>query len=267
MKKNSSLKKRKKKSKICLSKRDVELFRYLFSHKGARANQIRKDIFPLVNNDYLYRRLKKLKVFGFLEVKFYQSGRHSIGVYNITKKALRSAYDVDEELQRQELKSASLEHDCALVDIASIFKKAECLDFYATENEIESGIYIEENYPVEACRDLHSDALLGLYWNNRHVNYAIEYEHSVKGARRYLNVLNSYYSYPQVGLVLFIVNDARSKKRLFTADRKILRESDHKRSKIFVATVSELKKPFTKLKAFNSNKEFIGFKFKEEVYL
>lgn len=256
-----------KKTDVCISERDIKLFRYLFSHKGARAQQIKRDIFVSASIKYVYRRLKKLESFGFLKAQTYKIKRHSVCVYYITRKALSSAFDVDEELQRQELKSTNLEHDCTLVDIMWMFQKAECLDLYATENELEAGLLIEDNYPVDACKALHSDALLGLYWDDEHVDYAIEYENSTKGSSRYLNVLKSYYSYPQINFVLFIVKEEQSKKRLFAADRRFLKEQEGEESKIFVVTLSELKEPFTEMKAYNTNKEFIGFKFREEICL
>ena len=62
---------------------------------------------------------------------------------------------------------------------------------------------------------------------------------------------------------LFIYKGATAKQIY----RKILQDLELKNSKIFVVSVTELKKSFTQLKVLNALKECLNFKFQKEIYL
>lgn len=267
MRKNKPQKRKGRNKSLTIMDRDIELFRYLFIHKGAKIEQIRKDVFTDVSKQFVYYRIGRMVKLGLLEVKYFKRGKHCIGVYSVTKKALSFAFDLDEDLERQELKSSNLEHDFTLVDIARCFKQVACLNFYATENEIESGLVDSENFPVKQCKELHSDALLGLLWNGQYLDYAIEFENSVKSYSRYENVLKAYYAYPQVNHVIFITKDRKASKAIMSVDKKILKNLDGEISKVFVVNINELRSPFQKMRSYNFENEFVEFNFKEQVSL
>ena len=246
--------------------RDIELFKYLFIYKGATAKQIYRDIFNTVSRQNMYARLKKLYNYGLINNKSYWDERH-IGVYFVTPKGVSASSYLDKKVQRRETLSANPKHDCALVDIAWMFSQLKSLEFYATENEIESDISIEDLYGVKPCKILHSDALAVFKTNHEVCNYAIEYERSNRNLSRYNYTLRNYYAYPIIDKVIYFTSNDKIKRKIYKVDRKILQDLELKNSKIFVISVTELKKSFTQLKAVNALKECLNFKFQKEIYL
>ncbi len=252
--------------KIELTERDEKLFKYLFANKGATIRQINRDVFPDTNERRVYRRTQKLRDFGLIQTNIHFD-RVQFGVLNVTKKGLRCVYDLGKDITSREITSGNLKHDIILLDLKNMLSKIECFDFYGTENEIESGLIDSEIYPIEACKDLHSDALLGIKWNNKNINFAIEYENSEKTTKRYYEYLSNYYAYPAVHNVLYFTKDEKIKRRILNSDKKIIENLDNKTSKIFVTNLEDLRKPITTLKTFNSSGDYLEFKWSEEIYL
>ncbi len=255
-----------KNKKIIITDRDERLFKYLFAHKGASIKQIHRDIFPESNERKVYRRTQKLRNYGLINANVY-SEKIQFGVFNITKKGLRHVYDLDEDLKSCELTSGNLQHDGRLLDLKILLSKMQCFDFYATENEIESGISENINYPITAFKELHCDALLGIEWEGQKLNFAIEYENSEKSAQRYYDHLQNYYAYPSIENVIYFTKNNKISRRIINADKKILENRDCKNSKIFVTNIEELKQPFTKLKTLSTSGDFLEFHWSKAVKL
>lgn len=250
--------------KIIITKRDQDLIKYLFSHKGATIKQIHRDLFTESSLRAAYLRTKKLKENGIIESRSFLEKVYT-GVFNVTKKGLKFVYDLDEDLDRKELKSANFLHDTKLIDLKKILTQVDCFDFYATENEIEANIIENDNYPIKAFRDLHTDALLGIKWDNEYLNFAIEFENSIKSTRKYHDNLTNYYGYPIIHNVVYFTSDEKTKTRIINIDKKIIIERNQKYSKIYVANINELKKPIKSLKIFNSSNDFIEFNWNKEI--
>ena len=246
--------------------RDIELFKYLFIYKGAIAKQIYRDIYNTVSRQSMYARLKKFYNYGFINNKSYWDARHT-GVYFVTPKGVLASSYLNEKTQRQETLSANPKHNCALVDIAWMFYNLKSLEFYVTENEIESDASIEDLYGVKACKSLHSDALAVFKTKHEAFNYAIEYERSKQNLHRDNYTLRNYYAYPIIDKVIYFTSSDKIKRKIYRVDRKILQDLELKNSKIFVVSVTELKKPFTQFAAVNALKERLNFKFKKKICL
>ncbi len=255
-----------KNKKIGITKRDEDLFKYLFANKGATMKQIHRDVFHDSNERKVYRRVNKLKDFGLLDSKIYFD-KTQYGVLNVTKKGLKQVYDLDQDLAHIEVSSGNLKHDTVLLDLKNILTKMQCFDFFATENEIESKLVESETYPVSACRELHSDGLLGIRWKDSTINFAIEYENSEKTIKRYHDYLKNYYAYPVIQNVIYFTKDEKIRRRIINTDKKIIENLDNKVSKIFVTNIEELKKPFTRLKTFNTTNDFLEFNWSNEICL
>lgn len=252
--------------KIEITERDEKLFKYLFAHKGATIKQIHRDVFSNSSERNVYRRTQKLRDYGLLNTNVYFE-KIQYGVFNVTKKGLKYVYDLEDNLKSCEITSGNFKHDAILLDLKNILTQMQCFDFYATENEIESGIADSSVYPIEACKDLHCDALLGIKWKGKSINFAIEYENSEKSAGRYLDCLKNYYAYPSIENVIYFTKNHKISQRIINTDKKILETLEDKSSKIFVTNIDELTKPFTKLKTFNASNDFLEFKWSKEISL
>lgn len=250
--------------RIELTKRDEELFKYLFANKGATLKQIHRDLFPEATERLVYRRTQKLRDYGLINTNVYFE-KIQYGVFSVSKKGLNEVYDLEEDLLSCELLSGNIKHDKVLLDLKNILTKVHCFDFYASENEIESGLVESKVYPVEACKELHSDALLGIKFNDRHINFAIEYENSEKSNNRYSEYLKNYYAYPIVDHVIYFAKNEKIKRRIINADKKIIENMSDQSSKVFVTNIEELNESFKNLKTYNASKDFLEFKWSKEM--
>ncbi len=82
---------------IIITKRDIEVFKYLFFNKIASNEQLRIDIFDNNSKQSVHRRLDKLIKNGFLEATYLREKGNRI-IYNLSKKAFQRYIATPKEL-------------------------------------------------------------------------------------------------------------------------------------------------------------------------
>jgi DNA-binding HxlR family transcriptional regulator len=247
--------------KFVLTDRDVRIFEYLFRGKGATKDQINRDVFGLRATSIVYRRLSKLLSQGLIErVALYKKGFQ--GVYCLTPKGLRFCHSFEGKRTRSELRSADFNHEIALVDIKHKLQLVEGCEYYLTENELQSGLYDEDDYEYSGFIKLNSDGFLKFNLGSKRYVSAIEYERSDKGKARYKRLFRDYYLRDEIPFVFYVLSSGALKKTILRLD-KVARAD--KSPKIFCVELEELLKAKKVLSLENSDSKFLNLRLKKSV--
>jgi len=130
-----------------VTERDRNLFDYLFENKVATVEDIRHDIFNNASKALVYKRLGKLERSELIQRSAYSLEDKLFHVYSVTEKSYeRFIVIIKEDIRRRQLKSDTIEHDLALVDIKRRLKKLVRIKNYFSENQLQSNkIYYNPN--------------------------------------------------------------------------------------------------------------------------
>ncbi len=225
-----------KPTRFALTRRDIRLFDYLFSTRGALMSQIRRDVFGDVSNQAVSRRVKKLLDRGYLKRDCLFTNR-PMGYYYLSKKVVKSRLLYDFELSNTTVKSSNREHEACLVDVRYKFQQLSGFEAYLTENELQNGLCRGIDYPFEDFRRLNCDGFMSVFVNGTLFNGAVEYEHYWKSKARYLRLFKDFYLSPRINFVFYVTANKSLGKRMQREDKKARGE---KGSKIFMVPFDEL---------------------------
>ena len=210
--------KRGKKSTVIITPRDERLFHYLFINKVATNAHLQKDIFYNISKQAIHRRMDKLIKSGFLDATYLRGNANRL-VYFLSKKSLLKFIASPKEMKRLQRKSGAIFHDLALVDIQRIIKNFKLVQQYLTENALMSGIF-DDDKKIEEIRKINPDAIVKVSVGEKTLCMTVEYESSIKYAKRYDKLLSNYYRLEEAHAVLFIAKTLSIQKKVMTAEKK-----------------------------------------------
>lgn len=223
-----------------LTPRDYDLFDYLLATKVAMRSQICRDIFFGTHPSNTATRLKALELGGYLSVGATRtSARRLVSVYSLSAKSfaiLRSHKEISAP-KRVQLRSASVAHDLALVDIRQKILGLKMVRKYLPENTFLGQPEVLPEDLEGVVVGLRPDAVVQIAFESGAEYLALEYETSLKSMARCRDKLVRYHLSREVPAVLFIC----SSKKVFSRFYKIEKELFEKYgSKIFFILADEL---------------------------
>ena len=178
---------------------------------------------------------------GLLEMWCNMKSERGKRIFNLKPKGF-DLFVKNDETQRVILKSDSVEHDLALVDIRHKLMKQEKIKVYLTENEIQtwgSTLYGERYSPFV---DLRPDAIVDMQVPRGIVRVPVEYDACHKSKDRYTTFVDKYYNRSNVAIVLMICGQEGIMKVIKDVEEKKITSS---RPKFFYALKSDLLKSDT----------------------
>lgn len=209
----------KSKKTVVITETDERLFRYLYGFKVATADQLKRDIYTSHSKRSINRRVSKLIECGFLEISRHETTR-SQRVISITPWTFKNYIETGAE-HRMELKSAMIEHDLDLLDIAAILKQSEQVLDYYPENIIKAHC-VPELEQHTFLNNIHPDALVKVEVKNGTFMFPLEYENSRKFMNRYEELFNRYYSHNDIPAVLYICSSESLLRRVQNIEAKFI---------------------------------------------
>ena len=201
---------------VVVTERDKHLFRYLFVNKVATVGDIKMDIFGKTALRVVHYRLQKLALAGLVEAAALRDGYHRL-VYSLTKKGFTEYIADENTIKRVQLKSDSLEHDLALLEIKRTLRRFKSSLAIYSENLLRSGI-MDDIPELRALRELNPDAVVKLKVNGKIYFLPLEYEASSKSPKRNAKLLSKYYTEPQLAGVIFISKTGTIEKKMRTKE-------------------------------------------------
>lgn len=204
---------------VAITETDEKLFRYLYGFKVATADQLKRDIYTSYSKRSINRRVSKLIKFGFLEISRRETTR-SQRVVSITPWTFKNYIETGSE-QRMELKSAMIDHDLDLLDIAAILKRSKQVLEYYPENIIKAHSVPKLDQHT-FLNNIHPDALLKVKVKNGTFMLPLEYENSRKYMSRYEELFSRYYGHRDIPAILYICNSENLLRRIQKIEAKVL---------------------------------------------
>ena len=221
-----------------LPQRDRNLLEYLFRHKVARIDQIRRDVFNDVNKRYIYKRIEYLRKLDLVTPRAYYVNNKPKLAYQITQNAIGViAKDFPYKIDKAVVKSDSIFHDMGLLDVVEAMKNLELVDTVVHENVLRSCSQLEDEEDTREFVWLRSDALIYLRGPNYLANVALEYDRIPKSMARYRNKFEHYYRKKKIHAVLFISKNETLLKKLMKVDHEA---SQGIKSKIYFARYDDV---------------------------
>ena len=220
---------------VIITKRDIELFRYLHFFKVAAIKQVKRDLFSGVNRNTFYWRIRKLEDFGYIQRGRTISRRGQC--LSITQKCFDEFISTGDEV-RVELMSKSLEHDLTLVDICHELKKSPKVKRYFSENELQTWKKYQTMDDICYMVDSRSDACVLLKFDNGEFWIPIEYESSSKSERRYREIIEDIYAQTSSPAVFYICKNDAVLRKIQKVERKYF---EGKREMLYYKLIDDLK--------------------------
>ena len=241
--------------RVHITQRDKDLFEYLFLQKVATATQVRLDIFGTQNHDAVVRRLKSLVDGGYLKRFNTETSRLRLA-YGLSDLAFNKYLSSRLERSWKQLKSESVQHDIALVDIRRRLQRSRKVLKIVTENGLESSFDCPAGLPLQPFIEMHSDAAIIFKNYGKTFNVALEFENSSQNRTHYEKHFRGYHLRHQVHAVIYIVRETSWVLRLAEIERAC---SQSEQSKIFFGTLEQVLNLSAPLYFKNSTGEILKF--------
>lgn len=108
---------------------------------------------------------------------------------------------------------------------------------YYSENVLASNASIVADEKFESFKKMHCDGMVFLHRNDQVFHLAVEYEHSIKYARRYERLFFDYWLEGKIVAVLYLCRDKKVLKRVMEAEK---RETKDRKKKTYFALVDDI---------------------------
>ena len=213
-------------NRVAITSRDEALFRYLFVNKVATVADIGKDIFKEISLKTIHRRLVKLSNAKLIIARGQREHGNRM-VYSLTKQGFAKYVGEISSIKRVQLKSDSIDHDLALLEIKRAFKELKQVKGFYGENIIRSGI-LDDLKEIKRLKELHSDAIVKLEMNSTTWFLPLEYEANSKFSKRNEKLVRKYYTSPFIPAVLFISKDGKIEKRIQQKEKRKSTQGNYK---------------------------------------
>lgn len=225
-------------SKLILTGRDIEFFKYLHAVKVATIRQANRDVF-MRNHKTCYLRLRKFLKRKFLTVTNTDWKIDRSFTLSLTNKGMKIiTSNMRSLVDGKRFKSNSIDHDLKLVDIRKILVGKNMVKEYYCENQIQTyGIFNSDDELVRFKR-MRVDALLGVQAQGKAKIYIpLELEISVKSTAEYQKKIREIYYYKDLKYLFYVCFDTSSMNKL----KKIEQEfASNQTKKILYVTYAEL---------------------------
>lgn len=214
-----------KKKQVFITKRDKELFSYLFKNKVATTKQIKRDIFSDISIQTVNRRLFKLRNKNLISSSSILDAGKFSSVHGITKNCFKQwILRNGEEGKGAQLKSYCPDHDLALNEIRYSLSKSTTVEGYYTENQLVSDLDLNQDQKISSFVSLRVDAVLKMRAiDNKLYILGVEYESSFKNKARCISKVRNYYLYPETSTILFICSNQRMLKIFSKIEKEIIK--------------------------------------------
>jgi len=221
--------------------RDIHLFYTLLEYKIMSFHQIRKFIFSNTRQQVTYRRLLKFLLGGYIERIFLPHGDRYMSAYSLSENGLKKLVEVKGvQMARYQLRSNSIDHDLALVEIGERLKNAGGVVKYLTENILRSTIDYDEAWRYRDFVQNCSDACLEIERDDRIIRIAVEYESTLKSNERYERKFMDYRLSNNIGIVFYICESINVWNRL---EKLLLGIATHNNLFVYFALRQDLFSP------------------------
>ncbi len=228
----------KRPGEVLVTPRDREILKHLFENKIATQKQIAQKFFPGKSKQAVSQRILKLKKESLIDLK-------GVIVDGLVKKCLviksRSVSLIEDTvpytIDRDPIKSDSPEHDLILSDLIEGLKNYKTVSDVMTEASLRTYKEIREDINLGVYGELRSDGVVAMDIDGNTAYAALEYERNIKSNARYFKKLRSYYDQETIGGVLFICENERMRKLVYTIDSKI---RSNQSSKFFLALKNDV---------------------------
>lgn len=212
--------------KLCLVKRDYDLFKFLFENRLATPMQIMKYVFKTDKERYPRQRLTKLRRYGHITRGLSDQIPGSI-YYYLTNKGFQNLFPENSSVTCPNLKSLYPFHDYFLLEVTQKLKQSKFLQNYITESEL--GLEHNQWQTEEILGDdrtLFPDRLITLSINDTIIHGALELELSDKGSKRYGKLIEKYYRKSELSFIFYLYpKDSPIKNRVQTKEKELVGES------------------------------------------
>jgi len=116
-----------------------------------------------------------------------------------------------------ELKSESVRHDLALVDIRKCLSAASKIEEFLTENELQTWRRDDE---LQIYTDYRCDAVVKARFSGELIPFALEYEDAPKAKSRINANIRKYYDDPDISAVLWVCSDEKTQARMIDHEKE-----------------------------------------------
>lgn len=202
-----------------ISKVDIEFLKYLHSVKVVSYEQANRDIYHGIKRDSVSKRLRKLESNKLIEGYRSRTVCHGKKIVSLTKKGFYEFVAKGEE-QRVELKSDSVEHDLALVDIRYRFLRRPKIKKYLSENELQTWGKSHYDGIYSTFVNLNSDSLVVVKGADNLQFLPIEFDAFHKSNSRYEQFFEKYYNSSEVTIALYVCNTKRIMMQLMKVEEQ-----------------------------------------------
>ncbi len=190
---------------IRLTKRDIELFLFLFKYKVGTIRQLAKYPFQGASYQASKVRLSRLVREKYLSRHFVDQYDDWRFYYSLTDKALRR---VRQELpytlcQRQKRSNHPL-HDLKLLEVGEWLQRRSLVVGFIQENVLQCCEEVANSNDYMSFTQIHSDGAFKVKINDSIFKLALEYESTVKSKRRIRDKLSEYLQLSDIRAILYV---------------------------------------------------------------
>lgn len=225
-------------SRLILTRRDIEFFKYLHAVKVVTIKQANRDIFKR-HHKTCYLRLRK-----FLKRKFITAINTDWKVdrsftLSLTNKGMKIVNSSMKDLvDGKRFKSNSINHDLKLVDIRKIISDKKMVQEYYTENQIQTYSLFNSDDELSRFKRMRVDAVLGIQSSGKEKVYIpLEYEISVKSISEYQKKMREIYFYKDLKYLFYVCQDTSSMNKIKRIEMEF---AQNQRKKVLYTTYDEL---------------------------
>lgn len=225
-------------SKLILTRRDIEFFKYLHAIKVVTLKQANRDVFKR-HHKTCYLRLRKFLKRKFIVVINTDWKVDRSFTFSLTHKGMKIINSNMRSLvDGKRFKSNSVDHDLKLVDIRKIICDKKMIREYYTENQIQTYSLFNSDDELGRFKRMRVDAVLAVQSEGKNKVYIpLEYEVSVKSISEYQKKMREIYYYKDLKYLFYVCQDLASMNKLKRIEMEFAKGQS---KKILYTTYDEL---------------------------
>lgn len=214
---------------LVLTKRDYQLFHFLFRGKVSTLDQINLHIFNSVSEPTLNRRLGKLIRSNYLVKGVFLSNDKPKITYSLSELGLNKIREqLSYRVAKRPQKSDSPVHDIALNEIRMSLIGSQRILSCFSESELQSSLDLKNDHRLKPFVELNSDGVLSISKGSEKIFTALEYDANKKTIARYKEKLMEYYKHSSIPAVFYVGRNEGILSMIQNAERIVAKEIDKK---------------------------------------
>ena len=209
---------------VALTKRDRDLFTFLFRYKVANIKQVEKYFFKGASYLTTLKRLNRLVKYGYLEKRYSTKGEGWRSYYSLGDNALSIVKeDLPYDIFGKQSKSNHPEHDLTLVEIGEGIKKKSLVSEYVTENVLQCCKEFAYSLDYEPFTKVHADGAFKVILEGQPFYVALEYEATVKSKFRIRQKLFEYLPQSKVRAIFYVCKNVQIEKSIRKIEKEVFK--------------------------------------------